>query len=131
VDDQIDQALCLTLVTNAAVLRTTIYVGDALDALRTEGLDVSDAAAAPSHQRSTITSTSAAPTRSTSTPNSGAKDAGRYMSPPDHAASSQKNNQIRSVAKPTLTRADSGPAAPRYVCGDRSHVPMPRVGRQC
>ena len=32
-DDQVNQALCLTLVTNAAVLWTT-YLGDALDALR-------------------------------------------------------------------------------------------------
>jgi len=31
-DDQVDQALCLTLVTNAAVLWTTTYLGDALDA---------------------------------------------------------------------------------------------------
>jgi TnpA family transposase len=28
-DDQVDQALCLTLVTNAAVLWTTTYMGDA------------------------------------------------------------------------------------------------------
>jgi Tn3 transposase DDE domain len=33
-------------VTNAAVLWTTIYLGDALDALRTEGIDVSDDAIA-------------------------------------------------------------------------------------
>lgn len=46
-DDQIDQALCLTLVTNAAVLWTTTYIADALAALRTEGgLDVRDDLAA-------------------------------------------------------------------------------------
>src|SRR5271169_5632765 len=33
-DDQIDQALCLTLVTNAAVLWTTTHLGYALDAPR-------------------------------------------------------------------------------------------------
>jgi hypothetical protein len=33
-DDQVDQALCLTLVTNAAVLWTVTYLGDALDAPR-------------------------------------------------------------------------------------------------
>jgi len=33
-DDQVDQALCLTLVTNAAVLWTATYLGDALDAPR-------------------------------------------------------------------------------------------------
>ena len=33
-DDQVDQALCLTLVTNAAVLWTTTYLGYALDAPR-------------------------------------------------------------------------------------------------
>jgi hypothetical protein len=33
-DDQVDQALCLTLVTNAAVLGTATYLGDALDAPR-------------------------------------------------------------------------------------------------
>ena len=31
-DDQVDQALCLTLVTNAAVLWTTTYICDALRA---------------------------------------------------------------------------------------------------
>ena len=45
-DDQIDQALCLTLVTNACVLWTTTYLGDALDALRAEGHDVADEIAA-------------------------------------------------------------------------------------
>jgi TnpA family transposase len=35
--DQVHQALCLTLVTNAAVLWTTTYLGDALDALRADG----------------------------------------------------------------------------------------------
>jgi hypothetical protein len=33
-DDPVDQALCLTLVTNAAVLWTTTYLSDALDAPR-------------------------------------------------------------------------------------------------
>lgn len=45
-DDQVDQALCLTLVTNAAVLWTTTYLGDALDALRAEGYPVADEDAA-------------------------------------------------------------------------------------
>jgi DNA-binding LacI/PurR family transcriptional regulator len=45
-DDQVDQALCLTLVTNAAVLWTTTYLGDALDALRADGYPVTDEAAA-------------------------------------------------------------------------------------
>jgi len=45
-DDQIDQALCLTLVTNACVLWTTTYLADTLDALRTEGRDVVDEIAA-------------------------------------------------------------------------------------
>src|SRR4249919_3654889 len=44
-DDQVDQALCLTLVTNAAVLWTTTYIGDALDALRADGHPVTDEAA--------------------------------------------------------------------------------------
>ena len=42
--DQVDQALCLTLVTNAAVLWTTAYLADALDALRAEGQPVSEEA---------------------------------------------------------------------------------------
>jgi len=41
-DDQVDQALCLTLVTNAAVLWTTTYMGDALDALRADSYPVTD-----------------------------------------------------------------------------------------
>ncbi len=41
-DDQVDQALCLTLVTNAAVLWTTTYLGHALDALRDDGVEVTD-----------------------------------------------------------------------------------------
>ena len=45
-DDQVDQALCLTLVTNAAVLWTTTYLGDALDALRADGYPVTDEDAA-------------------------------------------------------------------------------------
>jgi hypothetical protein len=40
-----DQALCPTLVTNAAVLWTTTYMGDALDALRADGYPVTDEAA--------------------------------------------------------------------------------------
>jgi TnpA family transposase len=39
-DDQVDQALCLTLVTNAAVLWTTTYLDDALDLLRAEGIQL-------------------------------------------------------------------------------------------
>ncbi len=45
-DDQIDQALCLTLVTNAVVLWTTTYLGHALDALRADGYPLTDEAAA-------------------------------------------------------------------------------------
>jgi Tn3 transposase DDE domain len=45
-DDQVDQALCLTLVTNAAVLWTTTYLGDALDALRADDYPVTDEHAA-------------------------------------------------------------------------------------
>jgi hypothetical protein len=41
-DDQIDQALCLTLITNAVVLWTTTYLGDALDALRADGFPITD-----------------------------------------------------------------------------------------
>src|SRR6476620_12776142 len=44
-DDQVDQALCLTLVTNAAVLWTTTYMGDALDAPRADSYPVTDEAA--------------------------------------------------------------------------------------
>ena len=46
-DDQVDQALCLTLVTNAAVLWTTTYLGDALEALRADGYPVTEEDAAP------------------------------------------------------------------------------------
>jgi TnpA family transposase len=45
-DDQIDQALCLTLVTNACVLWTTTYLGDTIDALRADGIEVGDETAA-------------------------------------------------------------------------------------
>ncbi len=45
-DDQVDQALCLTLVTNAAILWTTTYLGDALDALQADGYAVTDENAA-------------------------------------------------------------------------------------
>lgn len=47
-DDQVDQALCLTLVTNAAVLWTTTYLRDALNALRADSYPVTDEAAAQS-----------------------------------------------------------------------------------
>ncbi len=40
-DDQTDQELCLTLVTYACVLWTTAYAGDALDSLRSAGVEVS------------------------------------------------------------------------------------------
>lgn len=43
-DDQVDQALCLTLITNAIVLWTTSYLGDAIDALRANGYPVTDEA---------------------------------------------------------------------------------------
>ena len=45
-DDQVDQALCLTLVTNATVLWTTTYLGDALGALHADGYPVADEDAA-------------------------------------------------------------------------------------
>jgi Tn3 transposase DDE domain-containing protein len=45
-DDQIDRALCLTVVTNAAVLWTTTYLANVLDALRSEGFPITDEAAA-------------------------------------------------------------------------------------
>lgn len=45
-DDKIDQALCLTLVTNACVLWTTTYLGDTIDALRADGIEVGDETAA-------------------------------------------------------------------------------------
>jgi TnpA family transposase len=45
-DEQIDQALCLTLVTNACVLWTTTYLGDTIDALRADGIEVRDEIAA-------------------------------------------------------------------------------------
>ena len=41
-DAQTEQALCLTVVTNAVVLSNTVYLQDALDALRTEGTPVND-----------------------------------------------------------------------------------------
>jgi Tn3 transposase DDE domain len=44
-DDQVDQALCLTLVTNAAVLWTTTYLADALAALHACGFPVTEATA--------------------------------------------------------------------------------------
>ena len=43
-DDQIAQALCLTLITNAVVLWTTTYLGDALDALRANGCPITEEA---------------------------------------------------------------------------------------
>ncbi len=45
-DDKVDQALCLTLVTNAVVLCTTTYLADAIAALRDEGVEVDDELAA-------------------------------------------------------------------------------------
>ena len=45
-DEQIDQALCLTLVTNACVLWTTSYLGDTIDALRADSIEVRDEIAA-------------------------------------------------------------------------------------
>jgi hypothetical protein len=45
-DDQIDQALCLTLVTNACVLWTTTYLGDTIDALRADDIEITDEIAA-------------------------------------------------------------------------------------
>lgn len=41
-DAQTEQALCLTLVTNAVVLFNTVYLQDALDALQAEGHPVTD-----------------------------------------------------------------------------------------
>jgi TnpA family transposase len=45
-DDQVDQALCLTLVTNACVLWTTTYLADVLAALQSESFPVADEDAA-------------------------------------------------------------------------------------
>jgi Tn3 transposase DDE domain len=52
-DEQIDQALCLTLVTNACVLWTTTYLGDTIDALRADGVEVTDEMAAHLTPRTT------------------------------------------------------------------------------
>ena len=91
-DDQIDQALCLTLVTNAAVLWTTTYLADALDALRAEGFrcghrrghGTPDPGAARPHQLLRQ------PTTSTSTPNSDAKATAHFAYRPDRITSSRK-----------------------------------------
>lgn len=45
-DDQTEQALCLTVATNAVVLFNTVYLKDALDALQAEGRPVDEQAAA-------------------------------------------------------------------------------------
>ncbi len=45
-DDQTEQALCLTVATNAVVLFNTMYLHDALDALRAEGQTVDEEATA-------------------------------------------------------------------------------------
>ena len=44
--EQTEQALCLTLITNAVVLSNTVYLQAALDALRLHSHDVDDQAAA-------------------------------------------------------------------------------------
>jgi len=41
-DDQTVQALCLNLVTNAVITWNTVYMAEALDALRSDGLPVSE-----------------------------------------------------------------------------------------
>lgn len=81
-DDQVDQALCLTLVTNAAVLRTTTYLGDALDALRDDGYPVTDEAAAhlTPAQHDHITTSSAA--TNSASPISATGNSDRYATPP-------------------------------------------------
>lgn len=45
-DDQLDQALCLTVVTNAVIVWATAYLADALNALRAEGFPVTEEAIA-------------------------------------------------------------------------------------
>jgi hypothetical protein len=44
-DEQTEQALCLTVVTNAVVLFNTVYLQDALDALQADNHEVDDQAA--------------------------------------------------------------------------------------
>jgi len=96
-DDQIDQALCLTLVTNAVVLWTTTYLGHALDALRADGYPLTDEAAAHLTLPSTTTSTSTAPTPSTSTPNYAVKDT-------THSASRREPGADTKITKTTRLR---------------------------
>ena len=81
-DDQVDQALCLTLVTNAAVLWTTTYMGDALDALRAEGYPVTDEAAGHLTPAQHDHSNFYAPMTSTSNRTSSAKDTDRSVHQP-------------------------------------------------
>jgi hypothetical protein len=71
-----------TLITNAVVLWTTTYLGDALDALRTGGYPITDEALGYLTRPSTTTSTSTAPTPSTSRPSYAAKDADHSGPPP-------------------------------------------------
>lgn len=89
-DDQVDQALCLTLATNAAVLWTTTYLGYALDG-----------AAAHLTPPSTTRSISTTPARSTSKPSFVAKDTACCTHQPPHLLAAGRRDQIRSAAKAT------------------------------
>ena len=41
-EEQVNQATCLTLVTNAAILWNTVYLEAAIDRLRSEGVEIDD-----------------------------------------------------------------------------------------
>jgi hypothetical protein len=106
-DDQVDQALCLTLVTNAVVLWNTTYLGDALDALRADGYRIAaeDAAHLTPAQHDHI-NFSTAPTPSTSKQSSVAMDTARFAHrPPEHRQPDGGRDQIRSAAKGIRTKS--------------------------
>lgn len=87
------------MVTNACVLWTTTYLGDTIDALRADGIEVSDETAAhltpAQHDHINFYGTYSfdidAELRSTAT--------ARYAFPRNRRKS--ENNQIRSATKPT------------------------------
>lgn len=86
------------MVTNAGVPLTT-YLGDALDSLRGEGVEITDETAATCHRHSTTTSTTA-PTPSTSTLSSAAKAADRYASPHGGNEITKTTRFVRLLSRP-------------------------------
>jgi TnpA family transposase len=108
--DQTEQAWCLTLLTNAVITWTTEYYGIAIGQLRDQGRDIGDdllSLMSPGHRGTSTSSASSTSTSKPSSPNS-SRYGGRYAPPPSTSpAPPSCSSPDRSRRTPTRSPDES------------------------